>query len=49
MAVQKVGYEGTFVFEVANVSTPREVLEKTRAARDRFEEVVIGWPPATEH
>jgi sugar phosphate isomerase/epimerase len=49
MAVQKVGYEGTFVFEVANVSTTRDVLERTRAARDRFEEVVIGWPPATEH
>jgi sugar phosphate isomerase/epimerase len=49
MAMQKVGYEGTLVFEVANVSTPREVLERTRAARDRFEEIVVGWPPVTEH
>jgi sugar phosphate isomerase/epimerase len=49
MAVQKVGYEGTLVFEVANVSTPREVLERTRAARDRFEGIVVGWPPVTEH
>lgn len=44
MAVQKVGYEGTLLFEVANTSTPREVLEKTRAARDRFEQVLVGWP-----
>jgi sugar phosphate isomerase/epimerase len=48
MAVQKVGYEGTLVFEVANTSTPREALEKIRAARDRFEQIVTGWPPTTE-
>jgi sugar phosphate isomerase/epimerase len=48
MAVQKVGYEGTLVFEVANTSTTREVLEKTRAARDRFEQIVTGWTPTTE-
>jgi hypothetical protein len=34
---------------VANTSTTREVLEKTRAARDRFEQIVTGWPPITEH
>jgi sugar phosphate isomerase/epimerase len=44
MAVQKVGYEGTLVFEVANTSTPRDVLKKTRAVRDRFQQVVVGWP-----
>jgi sugar phosphate isomerase/epimerase len=44
MAVQKVGYEGTLVFEVANTSTPRDVLEKTRAVRGRFQQVVVGWP-----
>jgi sugar phosphate isomerase/epimerase len=44
MAVQKVGYEGTLLFEVANTSTPREVLDQTRAARDRFEQVMVGWP-----
>ncbi|HEX2445948.1 MAG TPA: sugar phosphate isomerase/epimerase family protein [Vicinamibacterales bacterium] len=48
MAVQKVGYEGTLVFEVANTSTTREVLGKVRAARDRFEQIVTGWPPTTE-
>lgn len=47
MAVQKVGYEGTLLFEVANTSTPREVLDRTRAARDRFEQIVSGWPPVT--
>jgi sugar phosphate isomerase/epimerase len=48
MAVQKVGYDGVLVFEVANTSAPRQVLEKTRAARDRFEQIVGGWPPAPE-
>jgi sugar phosphate isomerase/epimerase len=48
MAIQKVGYEGRLVFEVANTSTPGEVLEKTRAARDRFEQVLTGWPLASE-
>jgi sugar phosphate isomerase/epimerase len=47
MAVQKVGYEGTLVFEVANTSSTREVLEKVSAARDRFEQVVAGWPPVS--
>ncbi|MGH9313978.1 MAG: sugar phosphate isomerase/epimerase family protein [Vicinamibacterales bacterium] len=48
MAVQKVGYDGTLVFEVANISTPREVLDRTCAARDRFEQIVTGWVPAPE-
>ena len=48
MAVQKVGYEGTLVFEVANTSTTREALEKIGAARDRFEQIVTGWTPTTE-
>ena len=41
MAVQKIGYEGTLLFEVADTSTPREVLEKTRRARARFEKLLI--------
>lgn len=40
MAVQKIGYEGPMLFEVADSSTPREVLEKTRRACGRFEQMM---------
>ncbi len=42
MSLQKVGYDGTILFELANTSTPREVLEKTVGVRRRFEEIVGG-------
>jgi sugar phosphate isomerase/epimerase len=42
MSLQKVGYEGLIVFELANTSTAREVLEKTVAVRRRFEEILAG-------
>jgi sugar phosphate isomerase/epimerase len=42
MSLQKVGYEGLIMFELANTSTAREVLEKTVAIRRRFEEIVAG-------
>jgi sugar phosphate isomerase/epimerase len=37
MSLQKIGYEGTWMFEVANTSMTRAVLEKTARARRRFE------------
>jgi sugar phosphate isomerase/epimerase len=37
MSLQKVGYDGTWLFEVANTSTPIAVLEKTDKARRKFE------------
>jgi sugar phosphate isomerase/epimerase len=40
MALQKVGYDGTWLFEVANTSNPRTVLERTARARARFEELL---------
>jgi len=40
MSLEKVGYEGLILFELANTSTPREVLEKTVAIRRRFEAIV---------
>ncbi len=33
VSLQKIGYDGTWLFEVANVSTPKAVLEKTAGAR----------------
>lgn len=40
MAAQKIGYEGAFVMEVANTSTPAQVLAGTQRARRQFEEIL---------
>ncbi len=40
MALQKIGYDGAWLFEVANTSTPRAVLEKTVRARRQFEKLL---------
>jgi sugar phosphate isomerase/epimerase len=40
MSLQKVGYEGVILFELANTSSPREVLGKTVGVRRRFEEIL---------
>jgi len=37
MSLQKIGYDGTWLFEVANLSSPAEVLKKVEKARHRFE------------
>ena len=39
-AAQKVGYEGVWMLEVANTSTPDEVLRKSQRACDRFRELL---------
>jgi sugar phosphate isomerase/epimerase len=39
-AVQKVGYEGTYMLELANRSTPRQTLEQAQQARTRFERIL---------
>ena len=41
MSLQKIGYDGTWLFEVANTSTPRTVLEKTEKARRQFEKLLV--------
>ncbi|HSK09694.1 MAG TPA: sugar phosphate isomerase/epimerase family protein [Vicinamibacterales bacterium] len=40
MTLQKVGYEGLYLLELANTSTPREVLQKSVDARRRLEDIV---------
>ena len=37
MSFQKIGYDGTYLFELANTSSPEVVLEEARRARQRFE------------
>ena len=40
MTMQKVGYDGTYLMELANTGTPGEVLQKARTARRRFEKLM---------
>ena len=40
MELQKVGYDGPWMFEVANTSNPKAVLEKVQKARRKFEELL---------
>jgi sugar phosphate isomerase/epimerase len=40
MSLQKVGYESTFMFEVANHSTPDEMLQGAARVRRRFEAIL---------
>jgi sugar phosphate isomerase/epimerase len=40
MTMQKVGYDGTYLMELANTSSPGEVLQQAQAARKRFEKLL---------
>jgi sugar phosphate isomerase/epimerase len=42
MSMQKVGYEGTYIMELANTGTPESVLKEARSARQRFERAVLA-------
>jgi sugar phosphate isomerase/epimerase len=42
MALQKIGYEGAWMFEVANTSTPTAVLQKAEKARRRFDDLLMS-------
>jgi sugar phosphate isomerase/epimerase len=48
MSLQKIGYEGAWMFEVANTSSPAQVLKKMERARRRFEEL-LGFNFAPEN
>ena len=37
VTMQKIGYDGTYLMELANASTPAAVLDEARRARQRFE------------
>jgi sugar phosphate isomerase/epimerase len=40
MTMQKVGYDGTYLMELANTGSPAAVLEQARAGRARFERLM---------
>ena len=39
-AVQKVGYDGTLMFEIAAHGSPKDTLRKARQARRRMEQLL---------
>jgi sugar phosphate isomerase/epimerase len=41
-ACQKVGYDGVWLFELANTSTPADVLARARRACDRFRDILAS-------
>jgi sugar phosphate isomerase/epimerase len=41
-SMQKIGYDGTFLFEIGAPASPRETLEKARKARERMERLMVG-------
>jgi sugar phosphate isomerase/epimerase len=40
MTMQKVGYDGTYLMELANTSSPEEVLQKAQTARKKLEKLL---------
>ncbi len=48
MAVQKIGYEGTLLFELQSAEPAATVLQRAVAARRRFDQILGGeWGPLT--
>jgi sugar phosphate isomerase/epimerase len=41
MELQKIGYDGTLLFELADTSSARDVLEKARRVRSRFDGLMV--------
>jgi len=39
-SMQKIGYDGTYLMELANTGTPGAVLDEARRARERFEKAL---------
>ncbi len=40
MSMQKIGYDGTYLMEVANTGAPADVLDGARRARQKFEKLL---------
>jgi sugar phosphate isomerase/epimerase len=43
MSMQKIGYDGTYVMEVANTGSSDDVLERARRARQKFEKLLTAY------
>jgi sugar phosphate isomerase/epimerase len=40
MSMQKIGYDGTYLMEIANPGSPDAALDAARNARERFEKLL---------
>jgi sugar phosphate isomerase/epimerase len=43
MSMQKIGYDGTYLMEVANTGAPADVLDGARRARQKFEKLLTAY------
>jgi sugar phosphate isomerase/epimerase len=43
MATQKIGYDGVFMFEVADTGNPIDVLQEAASARERLEKMFVTF------
>jgi sugar phosphate isomerase/epimerase len=43
MSMQKIGYDGSYVMELANTGSPAAVLGEARRAREKFERAFSAW------
>jgi sugar phosphate isomerase/epimerase len=43
MEMQKIGYDGAFIFELAPAADPVEVLKKAAKARERLEKTFVTF------
>ena len=43
MSMQKIGYDGTYLMEVANTGAPADVLDCARRARQKFEKLLTTY------
>jgi sugar phosphate isomerase/epimerase len=43
MSMQKIGYDGTYLMEVANTGSSDDVLERARRARQKFEKLLTAY------
>jgi len=43
MSMQKIGYDGTYLMEVANTGSTDDVLERARRARQKFEKLLTAY------
>lgn len=48
LALQKIGYDGAWMFEVANTGAPHAVLDRASRARRRFEDALAFDAPFTD-
>jgi sugar phosphate isomerase/epimerase len=42
-SMQKIGYDGTYMMEIANSGSPADILDRARRAREKFEKLLTTY------